>query len=32
VKPFNAASFERVCSRLIRLFPELGISPVQAQP
>jgi CheY-like chemotaxis protein len=32
VKPFNAASFERVCSRLIRLFPELGIGPVQAQP
>jgi len=32
VKPFNAASFERVCSRMVRLFPQLGISPNQAQP
>jgi two-component system chemotaxis response regulator CheY len=32
VKPFNAASFERVCSRLIELFPELGINRGQAQP
>lgn len=32
VKPFNAASFERVCSRLIELFPELRVSPNHAHP
>jgi two-component system, chemotaxis family, chemotaxis protein CheY len=32
VKPFSAASFARVCSRLIQLFPNLGISPGHPQP
>jgi len=32
VKPFDAASFERVCSRLIELFPELRVSPNHAHP
>jgi two-component system chemotaxis response regulator CheY len=32
VKPLNAASFEQICSRLIGVFPQLGLSPSHPQP